>query len=164
LKQTKKKCPKCAKYKIKSDFHKNSRLKDGLACWCKDCVRINSDKHYTKNKDEINKVRRGIYHSKEGQVKYKKRYKAKRKNKLIYNKKYYDKNQKKLVKQKREYRQTNIGKAVEKNSKHNRRQKLSKSKIDSFELLKLLENSINLCMMLLVKHLQNKLRNKNLLH
>lgn len=43
---TEKLCSKCQTYKHASSFHKNSKQKDGLARWCKQCVRINSKKWY----------------------------------------------------------------------------------------------------------------------
>jgi group I intron endonuclease len=30
-------CPRCSKVKLKLDFHKSRRRKDGLECWCKTC-------------------------------------------------------------------------------------------------------------------------------
>lgn len=35
-----KRCPRCSTLKTTLDFFKNSRNKDGLALWCKDCTRI----------------------------------------------------------------------------------------------------------------------------
>lgn len=32
-----KRCPRCGKEKILTDFYKNRREKDGLSCWCKGC-------------------------------------------------------------------------------------------------------------------------------
>lgn len=141
MKPCDKKCPKCGDIKNKSEFSKNSTLKDGLDCWCKVCANLNNKKYHAKNKDRVNESRRKKYHSKEGKAKYKKRYKLNRSNKLKYNKKYYDANQEKLTADKRRYRQTPTGKAVEKNSKHNRRQKLYKAETNSLDILKLLQST-----------------------
>ena len=43
-----KKCIKCQKYKSEIKFHKNRTKKDGLADWCKDCVKL-YDKERHKN-------------------------------------------------------------------------------------------------------------------
>jgi len=32
-----KRCGKCRKWKVESDFYKKRRHKDGLAAWCKEC-------------------------------------------------------------------------------------------------------------------------------
>ena len=34
-----KRCRRCGKWKAESEFYKDHRHKDGLAVWCKDCVR-----------------------------------------------------------------------------------------------------------------------------
>ena len=39
-------CTKCRSELDEAMFHKDSNRKDGLACWCKPCVRINSKNHY----------------------------------------------------------------------------------------------------------------------
>ena len=46
-------CSKCATDKTVDDFHKNSKRADGLAAYCKSCVRVASSKHYEANKDRI---------------------------------------------------------------------------------------------------------------
>ena len=43
-----KRCSKCKKYKDESDFGKQSRHKDGLSYWCKDCKREYAHKYYKK--------------------------------------------------------------------------------------------------------------------
>lgn len=48
-----KRCSKCGRSKSLSDFHKDSTRKDGLAVWCKACVKRNTDSYYQKNKKEI---------------------------------------------------------------------------------------------------------------
>jgi hypothetical protein len=63
-----KKCFRCSKIKIKNLFHKRSNSLDGLASWCKCCVKdynlINKEKrakqtkdYYLKNKTKINSYR-----------------------------------------------------------------------------------------------------------
>ena len=43
-----KQCTKCRKQKHESKFHKNSKNKDGLKYWCKDCGRAYTRKRYKK--------------------------------------------------------------------------------------------------------------------
>ena len=45
-------CSKCHKVKLISDFSKNSRAKDGLSYWCKDC-----NKEYQEQRKEANKIK-----------------------------------------------------------------------------------------------------------
>ena len=33
-----KRCPKCKKWKLETQFYKRRRHKDGLAAWCKECA------------------------------------------------------------------------------------------------------------------------------
>jgi hypothetical protein len=43
-----KQCTKCKKWKNESKFGKNSKSKDGLRYWCKDCVRAYMREGYKK--------------------------------------------------------------------------------------------------------------------
>ena len=43
-----KRCSKCKKWKDKSKFGKDSKNKDGLRYWCKDCVRAYMRERYKK--------------------------------------------------------------------------------------------------------------------
>ncbi len=43
-----KQCTKCKKWKDESKFHKNSKNKDGLKYWCKDCGRAYKRECYKK--------------------------------------------------------------------------------------------------------------------
>ena len=44
-----KQCSKCRKWKDKSEFGKNSRLRDGLNSWCRECYRKQWLKRYRKD-------------------------------------------------------------------------------------------------------------------
>lgn len=44
-----KNCPKCGHVRPLTNFYKNSRTKDGLTCWCKDCNRVASALSAKKN-------------------------------------------------------------------------------------------------------------------
>ena len=46
-------CPKCGESKLPEEFHKNKNLPDGLACWCKGCVRESAAAWYRKNRDSV---------------------------------------------------------------------------------------------------------------
>jgi hypothetical protein len=50
-----KRCGHCKKWKIKTEFNKSKRRKDGLDNWCKNCI---------KNKQELNKSNKKIYDTK----------------------------------------------------------------------------------------------------
>jgi len=43
-----KRCTKCKNWKIDSEFRKDSKTKDGLRYWCKDCERAYTRKRYKK--------------------------------------------------------------------------------------------------------------------
>lgn len=51
-----KECTTCNKIKESSDFHKDSRRKDGLQCKCKECKKEWSANRYKNKKDHITKV------------------------------------------------------------------------------------------------------------
>jgi len=46
-----KRCGKCRKWKVESDFYKKHRHKDGLAAWCKECANIGAAASAIKHKD-----------------------------------------------------------------------------------------------------------------
>ena len=46
-------CKKCFKEKKLEEFSKNNTTKDGLASWCKPCVRIRSREHYLLNENNL---------------------------------------------------------------------------------------------------------------
>jgi len=48
-----KRCPRCKETKDIDEFHKNRKLKDGHAVYCKQCVRIEHQEIYINNKDAI---------------------------------------------------------------------------------------------------------------
>ncbi len=70
-----KKCTKCCIEKSLSEFTKDKTRKDGLYCYCKDCLHLCQQKSY----------------------------KVHRKNRLIENKKHRDKNKNKISKQKKDH-------------------------------------------------------------
>ena len=45
-------CSKCKDSHLVSSFHKNKNTKDGLARWCKECVKANSKQWYDKTPRE----------------------------------------------------------------------------------------------------------------
>lgn len=49
----KKRCPKCGKLKITTDFHKNKSTDDGLSQWCKKCNTAWRKEWYKKNRIKI---------------------------------------------------------------------------------------------------------------
>ena len=48
-------CTKCKVEKELTEFHKDSKTKDGLFIWCKACNAMRAKKHYIKNKEKIDK-------------------------------------------------------------------------------------------------------------
>lgn len=68
-------CPGCDTVKVKSDFHKNNRRKDGV-CWvCKSCSADYRKDQYKKHRQsEIN----GVYKWRTNQVEYLRQYERKR--------------------------------------------------------------------------------------
>ncbi len=44
-----KRCSKCKKWKDESEFGKDSRLRDGMSSWCRECNRKKSLKRYRKD-------------------------------------------------------------------------------------------------------------------
>jgi hypothetical protein len=44
-----KRCPKCGIEKARTEFNKDSRTKDGLRGWCRDCTRADSRERYKRN-------------------------------------------------------------------------------------------------------------------
>lgn len=47
-----KKCSKCNQTKSITEFNKNSRNKDGLGAWCRECGKQRSSQYYTQNKEK----------------------------------------------------------------------------------------------------------------
>lgn len=56
-------CIKCREWKSKSEFHKDSTSKFGVAYYCKSCACTSSRSHYKKRKDlpEVRKAARDSY-------------------------------------------------------------------------------------------------------
>lgn len=50
-------CPMCGRVKPASEFHKNSKSKDGLQGRCKECAKVNSAMYYSAFKADIKKKR-----------------------------------------------------------------------------------------------------------
>ena len=48
-----KKCPKCGKTKLFSEFHKKSKNAKGLKPRCKECIKEDSAAYYEKHKEKI---------------------------------------------------------------------------------------------------------------
>ena len=48
----KKKCPKCGKTKLESDFHKDKSTLSGIACWCKECRQTTRKKWSDNNREK----------------------------------------------------------------------------------------------------------------
>jgi hypothetical protein len=48
-----KQCAKCRKWKDESEFGKDSRLRDGLNYWCRECHRKQSLKRYRKYRKTV---------------------------------------------------------------------------------------------------------------
>ena len=98
-------CSKCGLSKLKSEFYKDKKRKDGLTYECKGC----SAKRYQENKEAI--AKRNAIHRKENKekiVKQRARYYKKHKEEI--NKKsaiYWQKNKKALAKKSAIYRQKN---------------------------------------------------------
>ena len=59
---SKKQCTKCGEWKSKSEYHKNSKAKDGLYHWCKECARALGKNWYNANKERGQKTALGWYH------------------------------------------------------------------------------------------------------
>ena len=100
-----KRCPKCNRDLPKEKFSKNTKLKDGLSCWCRECChssyienkekRSKSQKEYReKNKEKISKQRVEYRNrNKDKKSEYDKNYQQKNKQKKIeYQKQYFEKN------------------------------------------------------------------------
>jgi hypothetical protein len=101
---TMKKCSRCKTDKPISEFRKNSRSKDGLSVWCKDCEKEYDREYRAKHKEEI---------SKKGKLRYaKNRDKVLGKQKQRYHdnkdkfKEYRDKNKERIATYQTEYRET----------------------------------------------------------
>lgn len=69
-------CSKCGEWKPLSEFNKNKSKKDGLFCWCKECVKQHTKQYYQTHR--------------EGELERKKQYNAAHKEeKAAYNAKRY---------------------------------------------------------------------------
>ncbi|MCP4258685.1 MAG: hypothetical protein GY774_14470 [Planctomycetes bacterium] len=53
-----KQCSKCKKRKDENEFGKNRKSKDGLRCWCRDCVAVYARGRYKENRGDIRKYLR----------------------------------------------------------------------------------------------------------
>lgn len=111
-----KRCSKCGRELSEDAFNKNKSAKDGLTCWCKECVREQSKKHY-----EINKCKYAEQHS---------QYREKNKDKIAeYKKQWYKTNKAKVLERTKQYYQTEKGKEVKKQwNKSNKEEKVEYNK------------------------------------
>lgn len=113
-------CSKCKKELSYDNFHKNKNSKDGLNCWCKDCVK----KIYADNRDERLKYQKDYKNAneerfKEQQKRYKTKVKEQNKEKNYQKYKMYEKrNKEKLTKHRQEYFQKNKDKILDYNRKY----------------------------------------------
>jgi len=64
-----KKCPKCGKIKILTDFHRNKKTKDGLCCWCKLCNNETATNYRLANPDRVKTYRKKWYYGGGGEYK-----------------------------------------------------------------------------------------------
>ncbi len=53
-----KQCRKCKKWKAESEFYKTHKHKDGLAVWCKECMRENDRRYYKKKRGSVKRYYR----------------------------------------------------------------------------------------------------------
>lgn len=56
-------CSKCGIEKPKSEFRKDSKSKDQLGYWCKECDREYKRQYYAIHRDKVNAVRRERYNT-----------------------------------------------------------------------------------------------------
>ena len=52
-----KRCPKCERFLPITEFNKSKSRKDGLQCYCKECIRAKVAQYYQSNKDKIAEYR-----------------------------------------------------------------------------------------------------------
>ena len=55
---TGKRCTKCGETKPVAKFHRNRLSPDGLACWCKECLRAVNHGRYVANLEDSRKAKR----------------------------------------------------------------------------------------------------------
>lgn len=110
-------CLKCGREKVESDFSKDSRNKDGLQSWCKECLNEKVRIRYTKNIDVINEKRRAVYQSSEdkrkAQADSEKKYRERGGRKALY-----DSRTEEFLAIARAWRDRNKGKIKAKNARH----------------------------------------------
>jgi hypothetical protein len=95
-----KKCSKCGKIKLLTEFYKDRTKKDGLRSACKVCCK-EDDKRYYKNNPEKVRERNRIW----------------RENNPEYDKEYYKNNSEKIKEYCKKYRKNNVEKDKENNKK-----------------------------------------------
>jgi len=137
---THKKCSKCGEVKLRGEFYRDKRKKDGLRSDCSKCNKesrskwrkLNKDKikntskiYYDNNKDIINEKSR-IYHKQNKKKLSKKRreYYKKNKDKI---KKYLEDNQQYIANKRKEYYENNKEYLLKKNREYhkNNREKIN---------------------------------------
>lgn len=115
-----KQCPKCREIKTVEKFSKDKNCKDGLKCWCNDCIKEYHKEYRQKNKEKIREYRK---ENKEKIREYEKKYRKEnqehfkeyrkkylqehRKEGEEWDKKYYQKNKEKLNEQGKKHYQEN---------------------------------------------------------
>ena len=105
-----KRCTKCGNISLKSNFYKNSKSKDGLYSWCKNCV-IQKQKEYDfenrdKKRDYYNENRDLILNNR-------KNYRIENRNLILeQNKKYYNENRDLILDKRKNYYNENYNKII----------------------------------------------------
>jgi hypothetical protein len=61
-------CPKCGESKKKSQYHKNKLNKNGLACYCKDCISKDRKDYRDRNREKIVKKAKKHYQKNKGRI------------------------------------------------------------------------------------------------
>ena len=104
-----KKCSKCGRWLVgsKVNFYKSKKGKYGLNCWCKECIKKYSKKHYQENRESIKQYSNEYYkENKEKITRQQKKYREENKEYYNqYNKNYYQENKEYCVKHSKKYRE-----------------------------------------------------------
>lgn len=135
----------CTKCKIEKDlcyFGYHPQTKDKLQCRCKECRKLDKKKHYSENKEKINKKTKKYYeNNKEKLSDYQKKYREKNKEEL--QKKYkerYQKSPEKYYLKTKLYNEKNKFKVNEYKNKYN---KLKKNESVLFKLKVLMRDRLS---------------------